>query len=137
MHKLLQVFPDASALVDAKPEQLGAQILLLVLKKGTWDSGLFLPRNLNNELWPLSYIPGHHPPYPLEKKDAIEQALSEAWAWLERQGLIVPAPESSGPMGWRCLSRRAERVEDIECLAQAVGPSVLLSGLTTITGAHN
>jgi len=35
--------------------------------------------------------------------------MAEAWAWLEAQGLIVPAPDLNGRNGWRILSRRAKR----------------------------
>ena len=39
-------------------------------------------------------------------------AVREAWAWLEAQGLIVPAEDINGQNGWRVLSRRARRFEN-------------------------
>jgi uncharacterized protein (TIGR02391 family) len=41
----------------------------------------------------------------------VEQALTEAWAWLEAQGLIVPDAGANGQNGWRTLSRRARKFE--------------------------
>jgi uncharacterized protein (TIGR02391 family) len=48
----------------------------------------------------------------------ILAALSEAWAWLEAQGLIVPAADTNGRNGWRNLSRRARRFESEAEFAQ-------------------
>ncbi|EWY36381.1 hypothetical protein N825_26285 [Skermanella stibiiresistens SB22] len=38
--------------------------------------------------------------------------MIEAWAWLEAQGLLVPAEDISNSRGWRQLSRRAKKFED-------------------------
>jgi hypothetical protein len=41
----------------------------------------------------------------------VNQAISEAWAWLEAQGLLIPAPDTNGVGGWLLLSRRARKIE--------------------------
>ena len=51
-------------------------------------------------------------PYPQARRDEVFLAISEAWAWLEGQGLLVPSPQSSGSAEWRVLSRRAEKFAD-------------------------
>jgi uncharacterized protein (TIGR02391 family) len=51
------------------------------------------------------------PLYPREQRVAIAVAMTEAWAWLGAQGLIVPSPDSNGPNGFRILSRRARKFE--------------------------
>jgi hypothetical protein len=85
------------------------------------------------ELWPpQSFIPGQQTPYPLGKREAIEHALTEAWVWLERQGLIVPAADTNRTNGWRVLSRKATRLETIADLAQSVGRNVLPAEMTII-----
>ena len=38
-------------------------------------------------------------------------ALAEAWAWLEAQGLIVPASDQGHGTSYRVLSRRARRFQ--------------------------
>jgi hypothetical protein len=53
----------------------------------------------------------NRPRYPREKQPQIENALVEAWAWLEAQGLLVPAGDTSGRNGWRVLSRRAQKIQ--------------------------
>jgi uncharacterized protein (TIGR02391 family) len=62
-------------------------------------------------LEPEEPLPGQETPYPRQYQRAIELALTEAWAWLEAQGLIVAAPGANGQNGWRRLSRRAQRFE--------------------------
>jgi uncharacterized protein (TIGR02391 family) len=50
--------------------------------------------------------------YPREYQRAIGLALTEAWAWLEAQGLVVPEDDMNGRNGWRRLSRRAQKFEN-------------------------
>jgi uncharacterized protein (TIGR02391 family) len=68
----------------------------------------FHPGNLKNE-----FVVSQHnqPTYPTNKLDDVVLALSEAFAWLEAQGLIVHAAEGA-EHGWRVLSRRARKFED-------------------------
>jgi len=110
MHELSQAIPDADVLLALEPEELGAKLLFL-LRKRTFQR-MFMPTQLNAELWPTNTIPGQQTPYPPNRRYAIDVALVEAWAWLEAQGLIVPAPDSNGPLGWRILSRRAQHFEN-------------------------
>jgi uncharacterized protein (TIGR02391 family) len=70
---------------------------------------MFSPSSLTAELWPFAMQPGQQPPYSPHRRAEIEVAMAEAWAWLEAQGLIVPAPDLNGRNGWRILSRRAKR----------------------------
>jgi hypothetical protein len=59
-------------------------------------------------------VPGNQPPYPLERKEEINQinlAISEAWGWLVAQSLLVrnPSPGSSDSFS---LGRRALKFQD-------------------------
>ena len=62
------------------------------------------------------------PQYPRQNENEINLALSEAWAWLQAQGLIVPDMEN-GQYGWLVLSRRArdgkrsgfQKLQDSRC----------------------
>jgi hypothetical protein len=110
MYELAQVIPDAGVLLQLEPEELGAKLLFL-LRKRRFQNGMFSSASLFRELWPRTTMPGQTTPYPPDKRDALELAWLEAWAWLEAQGLIVPAGESNGQHGWRVLSRRARRFE--------------------------
>jgi len=53
---------------------------------------------------------GHRPAYPRERSKEVMQAISEAWAWLEGQALIVWPDVHNGQHGWRMASRRGRRV---------------------------
>ena len=107
MYELTQAIPDVDVLLALEPEELGAKLLFL-LRKRSFQRNMFLPANLNAELWPSVLLPGQQTPYPSNRRDAIDVALAEAWAWLEGQGLMVPAADTNGRNGWRILSRRAQ-----------------------------
>lgn len=107
MNELPRAIPDVTFLLGLEPEELGAKILFLLRQR---SGGRFHPNNLNNELW--GQTAPDQPRYPREKSEQIELAISEAFAWLRAQGLIVPAGGRSGPEGWLVLSRRARKFED-------------------------
>jgi uncharacterized protein (TIGR02391 family) len=116
MNELVRAIPDADVLLTLEPEELGAKLLFLLRKRNPLNVA-FNPSNLNGELWPFS--PLQEPPYPQQRKDEIGLALSEAWAWLEAQGLIVPDTDATNAQnGWRRLSRRAKRFQDEAEFAQ-------------------
>jgi hypothetical protein len=132
MQELAQQFPDVNDLLSLTPAQLGGTLLFL-LKKRRFQMDMFLPNNLMNELWPQSYIPGQNTAYPREKRKEVETAQTEAWAWLERQGLIVPAGGTNGRVGgWLTLSREAKALDNLSDLAKTMGPQVLPKELNLI-----
>src|SRR5271165_650425 len=106
MRELLTAIPDVEALLALEPEELGAKLLFLF--KGRRQQ-MFSPQGLAGELW--STVPVT-PEYPRQRQDEILLALREAWAWLEAQGLIVPAPDHNGRNGYKVLSRRARKFEN-------------------------
>jgi uncharacterized protein (TIGR02391 family) len=107
MRELPKVIPDVNVLLDLEPEELAAKMLFL-LRARSEDS--FHPHNLTSELWPSSS--SVQPDYPRDKQHGVELALREAIAWLESQGLLIPAAGTNGQSGWRVLSRRARKFED-------------------------
>jgi uncharacterized protein (TIGR02391 family) len=110
MHELTQAIPDVEVLLKLEPEELGAKLLFLLRKRKFQNDGKFHFGNLEGEIWPSSTHPGQQTPYPRNKQSDVSLALSEAWAWLGAQGLIVPAG-SQGQHGWWRLSRRAHKFE--------------------------
>jgi uncharacterized protein (TIGR02391 family) len=128
MYELSQSIPDAQVLLAMEPEELGAKILFLLRKRSgntIRPQQPFLFSNLLIELWPQHGMHGQQPPYPRQRQDEIDLALAEAWAWLTAQGLLVPAPASSGGLEWRVLSRRARRFEDETAFAQYAAARML------------
>jgi hypothetical protein len=110
MNELSRAIPDPDVLLSLEPEELGAK-LLFILRQHNFDRGMFSLGRLIGDLWNIIPLPGQQLPYPRDRRDDIDAALCEAWAWLEAQGLIVPAGQN-GPNGWRVLSRRAKRFEN-------------------------
>ena len=108
MYELPRVIPDVEVLLALEPEALGAKLLFLARRRSP-PLDVFLPSQLNDELWPQTTLPNQQTAYPRESREAVDLALSEAWAWVEAQGLIVGA--NRGPLPWRRLSRRARRFE--------------------------
>lgn len=115
MYELPTVIPDVNVLLALEPEELGAKILFLLKKRQeqpnamAGNNGMFILGNLENELWQHSHI--NPPQYSRDKQPQISLALAEAWAWLEVQGLLVPAGDTNGRNGWRVLSRRAQKIQ--------------------------
>lgn len=98
MRELVQAIPDPALLLALEPEELAAKLLFL-LRQG--NQPMAHPGNLLSGLWgdPGTGQPG----YPRDRREEIELAVIEAWAWLEAQGLLVPADGLNGSNGWRRL----------------------------------
>jgi len=118
MQELIQAIPDPDAVLALEPEELGARLLLLARQRVRGrpyeNQGMISPRGLEYE---LSNAGAYGPRW-----GDVSLALAEAWAWVEAQGLIVPAEGTNGSNGWRRLSRRAQRFEseaDIKAYAFA------------------
>ena len=120
MYELAAAVPDPDVLLALEPEELGSKILFLIRSRDlrNHQNEMFQPSSLNAELWQDNLLPNQSPPYPRHRRNEIELALMEAWAWLEAQGLVVPAPDPNGRNGWRILSRRAKRFENEQEFAQ-------------------
>ncbi len=88
------------------PEELGAKLLFFAgqrVARPFENNGMVNLTNAENEL-------RMSPAYQARWAEA-SLALTEAWVWLEAQGLLVPAGGVSGSNGWRILSRRARQFE--------------------------
>ena len=111
MIQLTTAFPDPQVLLALEPEELAAKMLFLIRRRS--EAGHFNTGNMRSELWTQSLsVPTS---YASHLKPQIDLAIAEALAWLEAQGLIVPAEGMNGNNGWRHLSRRAQRFEsDVE-----------------------
>jgi uncharacterized protein (TIGR02391 family) len=104
MEHLKAAIPDAEVLLALEPEELGAKILFLLQRHG---GSQFHFGNMELE---MNDGMGR-PLYSRPDQAMVGLALREAGAWLEGQGLIVPADGMTGGNGWRVLSRRARRFQ--------------------------
>ena len=106
MRELMTVIPGVEVLLALEPEELGAKLLFLARSR---QDHMFHPEATAVELWSL--VPEAQQ-YPRPRQSEVRLALREAWAWLEAQGLIVPAADENGRNGYKVLSRRARKFED-------------------------
>lgn len=106
MHELPVVIPDVEVLLALEPEELAAKMLFLLRRRTASHFHPGVVEELNG-----SWGQGQRL-YPQNRIDEAKLALREAWAWLEAQGLLIPAEGMNGQSGWRVLSRRARRIEN-------------------------
>ena len=117
---LADLLPNVDVLLALDPEELGLRILQVLAS---------MPAHMQqHELGTLINTVVGHPQspqasaYPAYRTADVQNAIREAWAWLEGQGLLLPdtrfMDRGAGP---RVLSRRASR------LAKEVDPRRALS----------
>ena len=106
-HPLAERIPDVDDLLAMDPEEL-AWIVLSILRMtggetaspmphcGSFVDGLFEYRNVES--------------FPRARKYEVELAVTEAWLWLEREMLLVPAQGINGENGFRRFGRRAQHI---------------------------
>jgi uncharacterized protein (TIGR02391 family) len=110
MSLVVQAIPDVEVFLSLEPEELGAKLLFLFRQRVDPHTGHFWPNLLKDEIWRAPQF--NQPTYPPGERAAVNLAFTEALAWLEVQGLIVPAEGINGQKGFRVLSRRAKRFEN-------------------------
>jgi uncharacterized protein (TIGR02391 family) len=111
METLLTLFPKIEDLLATPAEDLVP--ILLKLARGTVQNGMFLPQTVNDVATGANIIrPGHVSYTPHQRHYQIEPLLSEAWGWIEQNGLITRAPGMNGRNGWMIFTRKSEAISD-------------------------
>lgn len=100
--------PDVDVFLSLEPEELAAKMLFFIRRR---NQEMFHGGNMLSEV--LGPIGSATPSYPRNRQQEVHLALAGAWAWLESQGLLVPAEGTNGTNGWRHLSRRARKLESV------------------------
>lgn len=108
MRELYKFIPDSNLLLDLEPEELAVKLLFLLRNR---SEDMFSLDNLKDELWSIEQLHSLKPGYPPRMMEEIKLAFTEAWVWLEVQGLLIPEEGRNGANGLRRLSRRARRME--------------------------
>jgi uncharacterized protein (TIGR02391 family) len=108
MIRLPTEIPDVEVLLALEPEELGAKMLFLI--RSRQDAGMFNLPNMRSEVWSTNLA--NCAQYPQNRKREVDLAIAEALAWLEAQGLVVPAEGMNGQNGWRHFSRRALKFQN-------------------------
>lgn len=98
MSVIKTVFPDPKVAVELEPEELAGPLLEALCR---YEGGPGI--NMNHR---GNFInSGHLGDYAGEYLDQILKAMTEAWIWLEREGLIAPQPEQYN-QDWRYITKR-------------------------------
>lgn len=104
-HSLHEIVPTAEALLALEPEELGP--ILVQLFATHQQNGSVLVSTYRSRIYPEFGPPQSLPGYPEAKRGAVEQAIAEAFSWLEAQTLFIHTRGQS--QEHRTLSRRAQR----------------------------
>src|SRR5271154_6101571 len=109
MPGLRDVIPDRDVLLQMQPEDL-AQVLLSLVRSHI-QNGIFTTGHVGHIQSGRGYT---HFGYVDGNDSEVERATAEAWAWMERNGLILPAPGINGAHGFKALSRDGEKIANKE-----------------------
>ncbi|MER9488228.1 TIGR02391 family protein [Mesorhizobium sp. M0563] len=110
MSHAAQMLPDVDLLVTMEPEELAASLLMALPSIANSGMNMVAMTNILSSLFTVGN--SGQSAIPLSRREEVEQAITEAWVWLEVQGLLIPASGTNGQNGWRKLSRRASKIKD-------------------------
>jgi len=97
-----EVFGDLDSLIDMQPDLLGPRLV-------PWLHSQQQNELLYQGILRTSLLDRNYPEVPHAKARQIELSLAEAWAWLEREGALIPAEGTNGTNGYRRFGRAAEK----------------------------
>ena len=105
MPAIHQVIPNAEDLLVLDPEEAAA-VLLQFINSGGEGSSAQRPIKRGN-----LFTPGVSPAngYPPQYRDRLNELLTAAWVWLEREGLLLPAPGQQD-RDWVFVSERGRKL---------------------------
>ena len=95
VQRLARRIPKAEDVLELQPEELGGVILRAIVEDGG-------DVHLHNFIVGLRQVTQVYPDAPT---DQLEQAIGEAWGWMEAQGLIASKGDS-----WQFVTRRGRAV---------------------------
>jgi uncharacterized protein (TIGR02391 family) len=108
MSTLQELIPEVEVFLALEPGDLASH--LLQVAKSHLRNDMFHPDNVTKVTSGVGY---EHLPWPGRERE-VERALSEAWNWLQVQGLIVQAPGINGQNGFFVISSRGQQIANSE-----------------------
>jgi uncharacterized protein (TIGR02391 family) len=107
MPAIHQMIQDADTLLALEPEELAPVMLQFIISGSAYSTGSSYPRPLKrgNVFASGNGTPGHG--YPSKYIQKVNEALMAAWVWLEREGLLLPAPGQQD-RDWVVVSERGK-----------------------------
>jgi uncharacterized protein (TIGR02391 family) len=107
MARLHSLFPTAESLLEQTPKTL-APILLRLGAAERQPGGMFWPQTVTQTTIGSGMVAETQHAYPHHKQREVDTLINEAWEYLRREGMILPAPDINGVNGWMVLSRAGE-----------------------------
>ncbi len=97
---MLQLVPDAETLLALEPEELAGALMEHLSSQNEERKQQLNRRNF------LNIYESHVNSYPKEFWQRVLCALGDAWAWLEKEGFLIPKEDND--RDWVRISRRGE-----------------------------
>jgi len=103
MNRIKEIFPPVEQLLDMEPEEIGPFLLeFFNIIDGDPTSS-----KLNRYNFTLETNPDLRD-YSRERINEVAKVMTEAWVWLENEGMIAPAPGDTGNFSF--LTRRGKKL---------------------------
>jgi len=119
METLRTFYPNLNDLLATPPEDIAPT--LLKFARAAVQNGMFLPDEVNRiatgaaNVNPALNAPGG---YDFHQIKRIEPLLTQAWNWLEQNGLIVKVSGMNGRNGWMVFTQKGENISDTQDFAR-------------------
>ncbi|RWN09482.1 MAG: TIGR02391 family protein [Mesorhizobium sp.] len=110
VQRLARRIPNAEDVLELEPEELGGVILRAIVE----DGGDVHLHNFINGLRQMEQV------YPRSFTNQLEEAIAEAWSWMEAQSLVASRGDS-----WQFVTRRGRAVASREAFADFRKASLL------------
>jgi uncharacterized protein (TIGR02391 family) len=102
MEPIYKIIPEPETLLELEPEELSGLVLEYLNS---------IPEN-SQEMHRSGFLSCHNVTgYPRQYQETISRAFTEAWIWLEHEGLIAPKPGYTG-LEWVFITRRGRRLKN-------------------------
>lgn len=111
------IIPDAEMLLGMQPEEIAGPLLECINLLSEGEQVSQLHRN--------GYIESHAIAYPQQYRQAVAEALMEAWVWLEAEGLLAPRTGIGNAEGWVFITRRGKSLKGSTDLRSFVNGNML------------
>jgi uncharacterized protein (TIGR02391 family) len=99
-YSLVSLIPDPDDFLSLEPEELAGVVLV-------WLNSLTQYQTFSRHNIGLDNTVAE---YPQQYWKQLLRAIMEAWAWLEREGLIAPEPANDG---WYFVTRRGKKITEV------------------------
>ncbi len=91
---ITQALPTVDSVLQLPPEELGGYLMETISTQRPQTPSDLHPGNLTARVW------NHY------KSEKVQDAILEAWAWLVREGLLIPKKD-----GWYFIGKRGQQVK--------------------------